>query len=132
MEFGHYSRLEQLQKRLWYFSYLNYPISSLYHLLTNSSRAILSSDNPSIFYTRPCQGCSRCQPKLLEEYRRLEDERQNRKTPSFFSKFYQSNRHQVKSSPPLLSPPIENPDCGVEYPLERATSPVQMWGQSVR
>ena len=123
MDFGHYSRLQQLQKRLWYFSYLKYPISSVYHLLTNSSQSITSVDQPSITYSHPCSGCLRCQPSLAEQY---QTSQQPAKT-SFFSRIYQSNRSNIKPSAaiPQSSPPVENPDCGVEYCLDTKQMPME-------
>ena len=126
LEFGHYSRLEQLQRRLWYFSYLKYPISSLYHLLTNPARSIVSAEQPLIFYSRPCAGCLRCQPTLLGQYRLSVKAQEVRS--SFFSRIYQSNRSSSKAPPPAPLPmPSENPECGLEYPLETGGNPIQLW-----
>lgn len=126
MDFGHYSRLEQLQKRLWYFSYLKYPISSIYHSLKTSVNSILSDEQPYIMYSKPCSGCLRCRPSLLDEFRSSQQE----KKPSFFSRLYQSNRSNVKQAAiqPLVAP-TENPDCGVEYSEKSENGPVQLWIQ---
>ncbi|UJR22475.1 hypothetical protein I4U23_025529 [Adineta vaga] len=127
-DFGHYSRLEQLQKRLWYFSYLKYPITSIYHFMTNSLTSVLASEQPAILYSRSCSGCLRCQPYLLEQYNlsQQQQQQQGQKT-SFFSRVYQSKRTIVKSTPIVLSPPVENPDCGVEYCLNTEKQPIQIW-----
>lgn len=125
MEFGHYSRLEQLQKRLWYFSYLKYPISSVYHFITNSLTPIVSAEQPSIVYTRPCAGCLRCQPALIEQYQAT----QQPPTTSFFSRVYQSKRAPAKPTPVPAAPPVENPDCGVEYCLNDEQQPIQLWAR---
>jgi hypothetical protein len=125
IDFGYYSRLEQLQKRLWYFSYLKYPISSIYHYLTNSLKTILSSDQSSIVYSRPCQGCLRCKPSLLEQYHSSQQEPK----VSFFSRIYQSNRSNIKPVVSQVLPPIENPDCGVEYCINIDKKPIQIWAQ---
>ena len=122
-DFGHYSRLEQLQKRLWYFSYFKYPISSIYHLLTTSLQSISSSDQPSIVYSRPCSGCLRCQPTLVEQYHA--SQQQQSKT-SYFSRVYQSNRSIIKPVAPEVSPPIENPECGIEYCIDTKEKPIEL------
>ena len=131
MEFGHYSRLEQLQRRLWYFSYLKYPISSLYHLLANSALPITSAEQPTIHYSRPCSGCLRCQPTLIDQYRSSVKEQEVKS--SFFSRLYQSNRSSAKAAPASvpLPTPSENPDCGVEYALETGAKPMQLWVKTV-
>ena len=127
LDFGHYSRLEQLQKRLWYFSYLKYPISSIYLYLTNSSKSISSAEQSSIIYSRPCSGCLRCQPSLMEDYRL--SQQQQVKKPSFFSRLYQSNRSDTKPVTPQLSPPVENPECGIEYCMDIEKQPIQIWAK---
>jgi hypothetical protein len=122
-DFGHYSRLEQLQKRLWYFSYLKYPISSIYHYLTNSLQSILSSEQSSIIYSHPCSGCLRCQPSLIEQYHTA----QQKPKASFFSRIYQSKRSNIKPIISEISPPVENPDCGIEYCINIVNKPIQIW-----
>jgi hypothetical protein len=129
LDFGHYSRLEQIQKRLWYFSYLKYPISSIYYYLTNSTDSILSSEQPSILYSRPCPGCLRCQPSLMEKYHLS---KQEPKKTSFFSRLYQSNRSNIKPAVvPQLAPPEENPECGTEYCIDTDKQPIQLWAKTV-
>ena len=125
MEFGHYSRLEQLQQRLWYFSYLKYPIASLYHLLTNRFESIVSPST-TFSYVNQCTGCLRCQPQLFKNDEKPVEKSQS---SSFFSKFYRSSRETVKSPAVLPSVPaaVVNPDCGVEHQYERSTSLYQMW-----
>lgn len=119
--------MEQLQKRLWYFSYLKYPISSIYHLLTNPAQSITSVDQPSITYSRPCSGCLRCQPSLAEQYQTSQQQQQLQTRTSFFSRVYQSNRsNQKPANVPQLSPPVENPDCGVEYCLDINQTPIEL------
>jgi hypothetical protein len=125
LDFGHYSRLEQLQRRLWYFSYLKYPISSVYHLLMNSSSSILSSERDTLVATRPCHGCVRCQPTLIEQYHLSQQTDTNRST-SFFSRFYRSNRVQNTSATAVVLPPTENVDCGVDYSIDTRQHPVQL------
>jgi hypothetical protein len=121
-DFGHYTRLEQLQRRLWYFSYLKYPISSIYHLLTNSLKSISSSEQSSIIYSHPCSGCLRCQSNLLEQYHSS----QSQPKASYFSRIYQSNRSNVKAIVPQVSPPVENPDCGIEYCINTTDKPIEL------
>lgn len=123
LDFGQYSRLEQLQKRLWYFSYLKYPITSLYQLLTNPSRSILSADQPSISYSLPCAGCSRCRPSLVEDYHAAQ---QQQTKSSYFSRFYQSNRSNSQPTIAEVPRPMENPECGLEYSLPLSQNPVEL------
>lgn len=126
-DFGYYSRLEQLQKRLWYFSYLKYPISSIYLYLTTSLQSISSSNQSSILYSNSCSGCLRCQPSLLEQYRTNQQQQQQEQKSTYFSRLYQSNRSNIKPVIPQLTPPVENPDCGVEYCMNTGSKPIQIW-----
>ena len=129
LDFGHYSRLEQLRKRLWYFSYLKYPISSIYHYITNSPTSIVSSEQTSILYSRPCSGCLRCQPSLMEQYRLSQQQQDEQPKVTFFSRMYQSKRSNTKPVISQLSLPIENPDCGVEYCVNIENKPIQIWAK---
>ncbi|CAF0793802.1 unnamed protein product [Adineta steineri] len=126
LDFGHYTRLEQLQKRLWYFSYLKYPISSIYHFLTTSVKSISSSEQPAITYSNPCPGCLRCQPSLMDQYN-LSQQQQKEHKPSFFSRIYQTKHSNIKTVKPQLSLPVENPDCGIEYCMNPTKQPIQIW-----
>ncbi|CAF2782748.1 unnamed protein product [Rotaria sp. Silwood2] len=122
-DLGHYTRLEQLQKRLWYFSYLKYPISSIYLSIRDSLNSILSSEQSSIIYSNPCSGCLRCQPLLLDQYRLSQQEKKS----SYFSRIYQSNRTNIKPVIPQLKEPIENSNCGIEYCMNLDKQPIQLW-----
>lgn len=121
LEFGHYSALEDFQRRRWYFGYLKYPISSLVHLLKRPSSSILSADSQGVFGVHPCSGCTRCQPNLNDDVTET-----TRKTPSFFSRFYRSSREttESRSSP---TPAVLNPDCGVEHRLDSFNSLAQIF-----
>ncbi|CAF4023129.1 unnamed protein product [Rotaria magnacalcarata] len=124
-ELGHYTRLEQLQKRLWYFSYLKYPVSSIYLYIANSIKSILSSEQPSLVYSNPCSGCLRCQPSLMDQYRLSQEKPKS----TFFSRIYQSNRTNPKPVVPELTEPVENPNCGIEYCMNFDKEPLQLWAK---
>ncbi|CAF1218036.1 unnamed protein product [Rotaria sp. Silwood1] len=126
-DFGHYTRLEQLQKRLWYFSYLKYPISSIYLSIRDSLNSILSSEQSSIIYSNPCSGCLRCQPSLLDQYRLSQQEKKS----SYFSRIYQSNRTNIKPNISQIKEPIENPNCGIEYCINLDKKPIQLWAKLI-
>jgi len=122
-DLGHYSRLEQVRKRLWYFSYLKYPISSIYVFLTNPLRSVLSSVQSTIYYTKPCQGCTKCRSDLVIE--------QNDKPSStYFSRFYQGSKKPIATTTRTTSSTVErlidNPDCGIEHRLEISDKPQQL------
>ena len=97
----------------------------MYHYLTNSLRTILSSEESSIIYSHPCQGCLRCKPSLLEQYHSSQEEPK----VSLFSRIYQSNRSNIKPVVTQVLPPIENPDCGVEYCINIDKKPIQIWAK---
>ena len=96
-------------------------------MLINGSSSVLSAESPSsIAYTRPCSGCLRCQPVLMDHYHTSQQQQREQK-PTFFSRVYQSNRSTTKSNVQQAAlPPVENPDCGVKYSLDLPKAPIEL------
>jgi hypothetical protein len=63
----------------------------------------------------------------MEQYRLSQQEQKHEQKASFFSRIYQSKRSNVKPVITDLTPPIDNPDCGVEYGLNIEQKPIQIW-----
>jgi hypothetical protein len=62
----------------------------------------------------------------MEQYHLSQQQNQEQKA-SFFSRIYQSKRSNTKPVISQLSPPIENPDCGIEYCINMENKPIQIW-----
>jgi hypothetical protein len=65
----------------------------------------------------------------MEQYRLSQNEQKQEQKASFFSRMYQSKRSNIKPVITELTPPIENPDCGVEYCLPTEKKPIQIWAK---
>jgi len=64
----------------------------------------------------------------MEQYHLSQQQNQEQKA-SFFSRIYQSKRSNTKPVISQLSPPIENPDCGIEYCINIENKPIQIWAK---